>query len=176
MKTKKQQELIETYLSQLENKDQTIYRELIVYLSKLGYNPKKEGLRISFKHDLHSKQIAKIGISRGKQPRPIFMLRFSTCQDYSKRFKDIVNTAVSKDNFNESRCIYNNCDWCAGDAKSHVYIGESADGTLKYHCGTSAHEIPDVKAEDIAEIKRLLKEEHIYLMKNEAGIESENLL
>ena len=56
MKTKKQQELIETYLSQLENKDQTIYRELIVYLSELGYNPKKEGLRISFKHDLHSKQ------------------------------------------------------------------------------------------------------------------------
>ena len=120
MKTKKQQELIETYLSQLENKDQTIYRELIVYLSELGYNPKKEGLRISFKHDLHSKQIAKIGISRGKQPRPIFMLRFSACQDYSKRFKDIVNTAVSKDTFNESRCIYNNCDWCAGDAKSHV--------------------------------------------------------
>ena len=107
MKTKKQQELIETYLSQLENKDQTIYRELIVYLSELGYNPKKEGLRISFKHDLHSKQIAKIGISRGKQPRPIFMLRFSACQDYSKRFKDIVNTAVSKDTFNESRCIYN---------------------------------------------------------------------
>ena len=34
----------------------------------------------------------------------------------------------------------------------------------------------DVKAEDIAEIKRLLNEEHIYLMKNEAGIESENLL
>ncbi len=57
-----------------------------------------------------------------------------------------------------------------------VYIGESADGTLKYHCGASALEIPDVKAEDIAEIKRLLNEEHIYLMKNEAGIESENLL
>ena len=133
-------------------------------------------MRISFKHDLHSKQIAKIGISRGKQPRPIFMLRFSACQDYSKRFKDIVNTAVSKDTFNESRCIYNNCDWCAGDAKSHVYIGESADGTLKYHCGASALEIPDVKAKDIAEIKRLLNEEHIYLMKNEAGIESENLL
>ena len=37
-------------------------------------------------------------------------------------------------------------------------------------------EIPDVKAKDIAEIKRLLNEEHIYLMKNEAGIESENLL
>lgn len=176
MKTKKQQEMIESYLSQLENKDQTIYRELIVYLSELGYNPKKEGLRISFKHDLHSKQIAKIGMSRGKQPRPIFMLRFSACQDYSKRFKDIVNTAVSKDNFNESRCIYNNCDWCAGDAKSHVYIGESTDGTLKYHCGASALEIPDVKAEDIAEIKRLLNEEHIYLMKNEAGIEGENLL
>lgn len=170
MKTKKQQEMIELYLSQLEREKQAIYREIIAHLSELGYNPRKEGLRISFKHDLHRKQIAKIGMSKGKQPRPIFMLRFSACQDYSKRFKDIVNTAVSKDNFNESRCIYNNCDWCAGDAKSHVYIGESADGTLKYHCGASALEIPDVKAEDIAEIKRLLNEEHIYLMKNEVGI------
>lgn len=88
MKTKKQQELIELYLSQLVGEEQTIYRELIVYLSELGYNPKKEGLRISFKHDLHSKQIAKIGMSRGKQPRPIFMLRFSACQDYSRRFKE----------------------------------------------------------------------------------------
>ena len=170
MKTKKQQEMIELYLSQLEREKQAIYREIIALLSELGYNPRKEGLRISFKHDLHRKQIAKIGMSKGKQPRPIFMLRFSACQDYSKRFKDIVNTAVSKDNFNESRCIYNNCDWCAGDAKSHVYIGESADGTLKYHCGASALEITDVKAEDIAEIKRLLNEEHIYLMKNEVGI------
>lgn len=174
MRTKKQQEMIELYLSQLESEEQAIYREIIVYLSELGYNPKKEGLRISFKHDLHRKQIAKIGMSKGKQPRPIFMLRFSACQDYSKKFKDIVNKAVSKDNFNESRCIYNNCDWCAGDAKSHVYIGESSDGTLKFHCGSSALEIPDIKAEDILEIKRLLKEEHTYLMKNEAGIESEN--
>lgn len=47
---------------------------------------------------------------------------------------------------------------------------------MKYHCGASALEIPDVKAEDILEIKRLLKEEHIYLMKNEAGVEIENCL
>ena len=176
MKTKKQQELIELYLSQLDGEKQTIYRELIVYLSELGYNPKKEGLRISFKHDMHRKQIAKIGMTRGKQPKPIFMLRFSACRNYSKRFKDIVNEAVSKDNFNESRCVNKNCDWCAGDAKSHVYIGELPDGTLKFHCGASALEIPDVKSEDILEIKTLIKEEHIYLMKNEAGIESENHL
>lgn len=176
MKTKKQQEMIELYLSQLEGEKRTIYRELIEYLSELGYNPKKEGQRISFKHDMHRKQIAKIGMTKGKQPRPIFMLRFSACQDYSERFKNIVNKAVSKDNFNEARCINNNCNWCAGDAVSHVYIGSSSDGAQKFHCGASALEIPDVKAEDILEIKRLLKEEHIYLMKNEAGIESENLL
>ncbi|MBP3919304.1 MAG: hypothetical protein J6I50_09085 [Clostridia bacterium] len=172
MKTQKQQELIELYLLQLEGEKQTIYRELIDHLSELGYNPKKEGLRISFKHDMHRKQIAKIGMTKGKQPRPIFMLRFSACQNYSKRFKDIVNKAVIKDNFNEARCINNNCNWCAGDARSHIYIGELPDGTLKFHCGASALEIPDVKAEDILEIKKLLQEEHIYLMKNEAGIES----
>lgn len=174
IKTKKQRELIEQYLSQLAGEEQKVYRELIEYLSELGYNPKKEGLRISFKHDSHNKQIAKIGMSKGKQPRPIFKLRFSACRDYSGRFKDIVNKAVSKDNFNESRCIYGNCDFCAGEAKSHVYAGETPDGTLRYHCGSSALEIPDIKAEDSVEIKRLMKEEHIYLMKNEAGIEVEN--
>ncbi len=171
MKTKKQQEMIELYLSQLEEEKQAVYRELIDSLSALGYCPKKEGNRISFKHDAHCKQIAKIGMTRGKQPKPIFMLRFSACQNYSKRFKEIVDAAVSKENFKESRCIYNNCNWCAGEAKTHVYIGETPDGTLKYHCGASALEIPDVKAEDIPEIKKLLKEEHIYLMKNEASIE-----
>ncbi|MCK5129950.1 MAG: hypothetical protein KAQ68_08865 [Clostridiales bacterium] len=44
------------------------------------------------------------------------------------------------------------------------------DGKVKYHCGTSALEIPDITADDIGEIKKLLKEEHVYLMKHQAGV------
>lgn len=134
-------------------------------------------MRISFKHDLHSETELQKSVYRGANNQDRYLCcGFPLVKITLRDLRIFVNTAVSKDTFNESRCIYNNCDWCAGDAKSHVYIGESADGTLKYHCGASALEIPDVKAKDIAEIKRLLNEEHIYLMKNEAGIESENLL
>lgn len=119
-------------------------------------------MRISFKHDLHSKQIVKIGMTKGKQPRPIYMFRFFACQNYNKRFKDIVKTEVSKNSYEKSRCIHNHCDWCAGEVKTHVYIDESFDDTLKFHSGTRALDIPDVKTEDILEIMKLVDKEHGY--------------
>ena len=90
------------------------------------------------------------------------MLRFSVCHNYDKRFKDIVKTAVSKDSYKESRCIHYHCNWCAGEAKTHVYIDESFDGTLKFHSGTRVLDIPDVKTEDILEIMKLVNDEHGY--------------
>ena len=88
-------------------------------------------MRISFKHDLHSKQIVKIGIRQAAETD--FYVSFFACQNYDKRFKNIVKTAVSKNSYEESRCIHNHCDWCAGEVKTHVYIDESFDDTLKFH-------------------------------------------
>lgn len=48
MKTKKQQELIEDYLSGLTPELETVYRELISHLSELGYEPKKQRSAIVF--------------------------------------------------------------------------------------------------------------------------------
>ena len=59
MKTKKQKELIDSFLRTLDAEDKSVYRDIIVYLSELGYNPKKERSHISFKHSRHNKQIAK---------------------------------------------------------------------------------------------------------------------
>jgi len=38
----------------------------------------------------------------------------------------------------------------------------------KSHCGAAALEIPNLTADDINEIKKLIREEHGYLIKHEA--------
>ena len=72
MKTKKQEELINSYLLEVGDEIRPLYHEIINCLSELGYNPQKDKSNISFKHDLHNKQIAKMGIKKNK----IFSLCF----------------------------------------------------------------------------------------------------
>jgi len=174
MKTQKQRELVDLFLSELEEGDKSVYRDIAVYLSELGYNPKKEKSRISFKHDLHNKQIAKMSIDthKTKGPSPCFSLRFSACRGYSGRFSDIVGAFIAKYPTRTARCVSDGCDYCKGGALSHVYTHAFPGGDAKYHCGAYALEIPGVTAEDIPELKKLIKEEHGYLLKHEAGIEN----
>jgi len=166
MKTKKQEELISAFLSELDDDIRTLYRDIIMYLSELGYNPKKEKSSISFKHDLHNKQITKMGIRTTKKngSSPFFSLRFSACRGYSQRFVDVVRSYMLKYPTRTARCTNDGgCFFCAGDAATHVYTS----GENKLYCGAYAIEIPDVTSSDVAEIKALIKEEHEYLLKHE---------
>ena len=165
MKTKRQKELIDAFLVGLGS-EAGVYLEIIMYLSEMGYNPKKEGQRISFKHDRHNKQIAKIGMTRGKNPSPVFMLRFSACKGYSQRFADIVKDAAAS--YTGRNCLFDGCGFCAGEPSTHVYTYTMPDGKDIYHCGAYALEIPRLSADDVPEIKALLDEEHGYLMEYEA--------
>jgi len=173
MKTKKQEELINTFLSSLSafgDEIRPLYREIIMYLSEVGYNPYKQRSYIVFKHDLHNKQIAKTGIRINKDKSPFFALRFSACREYSQRFADIVRVAVSENSSSEANCLSGGCNYCAGEPDTHVYKYTFPDGTTKSHCGAVALEIPDITADDIEEIKKLIKENHEYLLKHQAGI------
>lgn len=62
MKTKKQEEMMDSFLLTLGDENKSLYREIVVYLSGLGYSPQKERSHISFKHGLHNNQMAKTGI------------------------------------------------------------------------------------------------------------------
>lgn len=170
MKTKKQEELINLFLSEVGDQIKPIYQEIILYLSELGYNPQKQRSYIIFKHDLHNKQIAKTGIRINKDKSPFFALRFSACRGYSQRFTNIVSMAVDRDNFRKALCPEAGCNFCGGEAQTHVYTYEFPDGKSRSHCGAVALEIPDITTDDIGEIKELIREEHAYLLKNEAGI------
>lgn len=171
MKTKKQEELVNSYLSIIGEEVRPLYKEIIMYLSELGYNPKKEKSNISFKHDQHNKQMAKMGFKKNQEQTPYFALRFSACRGYSQRFDDIVCAAAAKKTVKEARCIDKGCDYCAGEADTHTYVYKNSENKIKFLCGANAIEIPDITEDDITEIKKLIRDEHSYLMKHEAGIE-----
>lgn len=175
MKTKRQEELINSFLSVLGDEIRPLYYDIIMYLSELGYNPQKQRSFIIFKHDLHNKQIAKTGIGIYKDKSPFFSLRFSACQGYSQRFIDIVGTAVSKKHFREALCLNHECQFCKGEPSTHVYTYVFPDGESKSHCGAVALEIPNITADDLSEIKKLITEEHAYLLKHEAGISATDM-
>lgn len=169
MKTKRQEELVNDFLSVLGDEIRPCYQDIIMFLSELGYHPQKERSYILFKHDLHNKQMAKMGLMKNKAQTPYFALRFSACRDYSQRFADIVGAAVMNNPTRAARCTDNGCSFCGGEAVSHVYTAV-VDGESKSHCGAYALEIPGITLGDIEEIKKLIKEEHAYLLKHEAGI------
>lgn len=171
MKTKQQKELISSYLSQLTDDIKPLYHDIIIYLSEFGYNPKKEKANISFKHDLHNKQIAKMGakLNKKKEIVPFFALRFSACRGYSRLFNDVVSAAVIKSPNKVPGCLSGKCNYCAGEPFTHVYICTFPGGENKSHCGAYALEIPDITRKDIDEIRKLIKEEHDYLLKHEAN-------
>lgn len=171
MKTIKQQELMDSFLDPLDNELKPLYQEIIACLSEHGYYPTKAKTNISFKHSLHNKQIAKMGfrVNKKKGASPFFALRFSACREYSQRFADIVSAVIIKYPSKTPGCINNSCNFCIGDPATHRYSFTFPNGEIKSNCGAYALEIPNITSCDVEEIKRLIKEEHNYLLKHESG-------
>lgn len=166
MKTPKQRELVESFLLSLSDELRPVYRELAEYLSELGYNPKREKSNLSFKHEAHNKQIAKM---KADKNAPHFALRFSACRGLTERFDGIVAAWMAKNPTRAALCPSGGCRYCSGKPETHVY-SRGVGGERKTHCGAYALDIPNLTAGDLDEIKKLIDEEHAYLMIHEAGI------
>jgi len=171
MKTKKQREIIDGFLAMVDEKTRPQYKEIIEYLSEVGYNPYKQRSYIVFKHDLHNKQIAKTGIRINKGKAPFFALRFSACKNYPEKFAEIVKETIIGDVINKgAACMRNECVYCAGESATHVYNYTFPSGETKTLCGASALEIPSITVNNIPSIKALIMEENVYLLKHQAGV------
>ena len=169
MNTNKRDELINLYLSSLDDELSAPFRQLIEVLDARGYSPHKVRNSLSFKHEAHNKQLAKLGVRTGKSPHAFFALRFSACRGYSKRFDDIVRANIIRFPKKTAGCTEGKCSFCAGAPETHMYTHAFPDGETKKHCGAYALEIPDITAEDIPEIIKLIAEEHDYLIRHEAN-------
>lgn len=169
MLTTKQEELAGAFLDTLEGKNRRIYQELMACLLELGYYPQKEKTKLSFKHKQHRKQIAKMGQGGNAENSPTFALRFSGCHGYSRRFQDIAGEAVTRNPARRPLCVSGGCGFCKGEPLSHVYAHTLPSGETRYHCGAYALEIPEIAETDLEELKSLIREEHAYLLEQEAG-------
>jgi hypothetical protein len=166
MPSDRQGGIMETFLSMLSAGERLIYEPIMSCLSELGYKPQKQstqGYVISYKHPLHNKQIAKIGI-RGKKPAAFFALRFSACSGYSQKFSNAVHEAILTGERYIPMC--DTCKICKGG--KHVYTYELPSGETASRCGAYAYEIPNVSMDDVDEIKRLLREQHEYFIRYSA--------
>ena len=106
-----------------------------------------------------------------KDHSPYFALRFSACKGYSQKIENIVRAYIEK---NPDRlfphCEDGKCVFRADGDRTPFYEYAYPDGEVKSFCGGFALVIPDITSDDIDEIKRLIREEHEYLMGHGAGI------
>lgn len=172
MKTKKQQELVDSFLDVLDNELGSLYREIVMYLSELGYYPRKQRSYIVFKHDLHNREMAKMGMTWAKDDdSPYFSLRFSACKGYSERFADVIRAYINKNpNKLFPHCKNGRCVFRADGERAPYYEVTNLDGEKQSCCGAKALLIPNDDLLAMDEIKMLVKEEHEFLMRHEAGI------
>jgi len=169
VKTAKQRELIDAYLGGLQAGLAEQYRQIALCLADLGYYPRKQRSYIVFRHDLHNREMAKMGMAWTKDHTPYFSLRFSACKGYSERFAEIIRDYILK---NPGRlfphCQDDKCVFRQDGDRTPYYEYAFPSGETQSFCGAKALVIPDIRAEDLDEIKALIRQEHAYLVKHEA--------
>ena len=172
--TKKQELLIENLIDLLPNGQKATFKEIVCYLTELGYIPQKQNVRdfiLSFKHGGNKKVIAKIGI---RKQNGFISIRYFACKSVSEKYinalqKEFAPTNeqyISKLGINPVNTITNKCGYC-GDICTGGGLGyyfKYPDGKEVSRCGAYPIIIPDVEESDITEMKKVILEQHNYFL------------
>ena len=156
---KKSESNINLFYTMISLENKAVYEVIIQYLLELGYTPVKKrtkGFILSFINPLHNRVIARFGVREDGES--FFGLRFSSVENYSEKFNDVVRRRVLSKNNRIAKC--SECNYCKGSRFVYTYIFE--DGTTSAACGAFVLDIPDVSHNDIDEIKSLIKQQHEY--------------
>jgi hypothetical protein len=176
--TAKQQSLIDTLISGLPESDKPFYNEIIDHITLLGYIPQKQSvadLVLSFKHSANKKVIAKIGIRKGCG---FIAIKFFACKYVPEKFvkalcdehQNAVNDprmVITPDDepvppgVIMKPCTLGLCSVCTGGKMRYFY---TTDEKVIFRCGAYPVLIPDITKNDVADMKRLLSEQHDYFM------------
>ena len=175
----KQTALINDFISYLSDDEKHIYGEIIDLFSELGYIPQRKRVgdfTLSFKHRTNGKVIGKISFGRQKCS---LRIKFFACGDVPEKYtKALYDEAVENENRYSrdvpppddepvpsdaimKKCTLQ-CAVCTG-GKMRYYL-TFPDGRRIFRCGAYPVLIPDVAASDIADIKRLIVEQHNYFL------------
>ncbi|MCL2203252.1 MAG: hypothetical protein FWB88_04875 [Defluviitaleaceae bacterium] len=161
---KKWEKNISEFMGMICDEEKTVYKPIMDFLIELEYTPIKKrtkGFILSFSNLSHNRVMARFGIREGSTDS-FFGLRFSACTDYSDKFSNVIRERIESKNNRLAKC--NSCKYCKGD--KFVYTYKFQNGETKAACGAFMLDIPQVTLDNIAEIKKLIKEQHDYFMKH----------
>jgi len=168
----KQIQLIETLYKALPSNKLPYFTELIDTLVELGYKPYKRAtadFALDFKHKETKKPLSQVGV---KKTGGWFRMKYSSCKDIPERFivalhNDDASRRTLKNGtpqqLNEPKNFCGNCgDICTSGGWAYVLKRE--DGSELRRCGAYPPQIPIIDKQDVIDIKRLMLEQHKYLM------------
>jgi len=161
---KKWETFVSEFYEMISNNERQVYQPIIEYLVELGYTPlrkRTKGFILSFSNLAHNRVIARFGV-RNDADQAFFGLRFSSCNEYSDKFADVIRDRILSSNNRLAKCA--ECRYCKGS--KFVYSYTFPDGESKAACGAFVLEIPSISMDDLDEIKALIKEQHDYFMKH----------
>jgi hypothetical protein len=170
--TQKQQTAMDELLDCLSENEISIYRETVNHLVELGYIPQKNRSYLSFKHKENGIIIAKI--KKGE-----IKIKFFACKNVPQKYIDALRCEMEASNGQYSmqvpspdnspvptgvimkKCTLA-CNVCTG-GKMRYYF-EFPDEKVVFRCGAYPVTIPDIKENDIDELKQIISEQHNYFI------------
>lgn len=165
---KRQEQLLEEYLKQINEQYYAMFKDLAFYCDSLGYRPvrnKTQMISIDFKNTTSGKSIMKMdtlegrhdGFAYGERNRPGLRLKFFATKEYSKIFQNAVKRVIEDFDGKYTGCY--GCGRCKGNPQGYVYV--YPDGKTVFRCGSELLCIFDFE-NSIEEIKLLLKNQAEY--------------
>ncbi|MDQ0193295.1 hypothetical protein [Paenibacillus wynnii] len=153
---------LDEFYQQLSDEETSVFSEIADYAAQLGYKPKKaktQALNFVFNNSKTKKHIMKFSIEKGN---PVLKMKFYASATYSHIFRESLRAVVEEFNYKYTGCY--NCGKCKDKLEGYEYT--YADGRTYFRCGVELISILPITDKDIPEIKKLLKTQHQYYLKD----------
>lgn len=159
----KQTAALQDFLQSIDDPYRAIFAELAEFAAELGYMPvrnKTHDITIDFRNSRVKKTIMKMeqkeqkhdGLRYGESGVPGLRLRFFAADSYSEIFQSGIRRVIEEFDGKYTGCY--GCGRCDG---TQGYTNLYPDGRSVYRCGTELISVFHFGAQDIPEIKSLLK-------------------
>lgn len=165
----KQHNLIEDFLSHIDQNYHALFLELADYAISLGYTPirnKTQDFSIDFRKNKTRKTILKMeekeqkhdGYRYGERNVPGLRLKFYASKEYSDTFRKGIQRVIEDFDGKYTGCY--GCGRCKGEPQGYIY--EYQDGRRVFRCGSELVSVFNFTPDHIQEMEKLLKEQDQY--------------
>lgn len=162
MKNEKSILLIEALIDTVPEQEKAMYREIAEFALSLGYKPQKvnkEGFTLDFINNTKRKKILKLA-------KDDIRLKFYASDNYSQKFQDGIKKVIEAFGGKYTGCY--GCGRCDNGIQGYDY--QYPDGKVIFRCGSELIAVKGITAEDIPEIKRLMKTQDAYFKKKSLDV------